>query len=54
MINTVTGWFKIAQYNDKSAIYIVNLVETMWLSRYPSAVWTRSPDLTDLGIKGSK
>ena len=35
MIDAVTGWFKIAQYEDKRAISIANLVETMWLSRYP-------------------
>ena len=34
IINPVTGWFKIAQYDDKRAIYIANLVETTWLSRY--------------------
>ena len=35
MINSVTGWFEITQYNDKIVISIVNLVETIWLSRYP-------------------
>ena len=35
MINSVTGWFEITQYNDKRAISIANLVETVWLSRYP-------------------
>ena len=34
MIDTVTGWFEIAQYDDKKAISIVNLVETTWLYRY--------------------
>ena len=34
MINPVTGWFEIAQYKDKRAISIANLVETTWLSRY--------------------
>ena len=34
MINPVTGWFEIAQYEDKIEISIANLVETMWLSRY--------------------
>ena len=28
MINPVTGWFEIAQYDDKKAISIANLVET--------------------------
>ena len=35
MIDTVTGWFKITQYDDKIAISIANLVETAWLTRYP-------------------
>ena len=35
MINYITGWFKITQYNDKREILIVNLFETKWLSRYP-------------------
>ena len=35
MINPVTGWFEIVQYDDKREITIANLVETMWLSRYP-------------------
>ena len=35
MIDPVTGWFKIAQYNDGIEIYIAKLVETAWLTRYP-------------------
>ena len=35
MINTVTGWFKITKYDYKYAISIVNLVDNMWLARYP-------------------
>ena len=35
MINPVTGWFKVTQYNDKKFMTIANLVQTMWLSRYP-------------------
>ena len=38
MINTVTGWFEIAQYDDKRAISIANLVETTWLCRYPRPI----------------
>ena len=38
MIDLVTGWSKIAQYEDKRSISIVNLVETMWLSRYPRPI----------------
>ena len=35
MIDHVTGWFEITQYNDKREISITNLVETTWLYRYP-------------------
>ena len=35
MIDPVTGWLEIIQYDDKIAITIANLVETMWLTRYP-------------------
>ena len=35
IIDIITGWFKITQYEDKRAISIANLVETMWLTRYP-------------------
>jgi hypothetical protein len=35
MIDPATGWFEIAQYNDKSSISIANLIEINWLSRYP-------------------
>ena len=38
MIEPVTGWFEITQYNIKKAMMIDNLVETMWLIRYPSSV----------------
>ena len=38
MIDNVTRWFKIAQYKDKIAISISNLVETTWLSRYPRPI----------------
>ena len=51
MIDTVTGFFEVVRYDDKGAITIANLIETTWMS---SAVWTRSPDSTNLGIKGSK
>ena len=33
-INSVTGLFKITQYNNKIVISIASLVETIWLSRY--------------------
>ena len=38
MINPVTGWFEITQYDNKIAIYIAKLVETTWLSRYPRPI----------------
>ena len=38
IINPVTGWFEIVQYDDKIAITIVNLVETTWQSRYPRPI----------------
>ena len=33
MIDPLIVWFEIAQYDDKRAIFIANLVETTWLSR---------------------
>ena len=35
MIDPVTGWFEITEYNDMRTISTANLVETMWMSRYP-------------------
>ena len=35
MINPVTGWFEIFQYDDKRGISIADLFENTWLSRYP-------------------
>ena len=34
MIDHVTGWFKITEYESKRAISIVNLVKTTQLTRY--------------------
>ena len=34
MIDPVTGWFKIMEYNNKHTIKIANLVEATWLTRY--------------------
>ena len=34
MIDPDTGWFKITQYDDKIAVSIVDLVETLWITRY--------------------
>ena len=38
MIDSVTGWFEISQYNDKRSIYTAKLFETTWLSRYPRPI----------------
>ena len=38
MIDLVTGWFEVVQYDDKRAITITNLVETTCLSRYPRPI----------------
>ena len=35
MLDPVTGWFEITQYDEKIAVSIVNLVETTWLAGYP-------------------
>ena len=33
MLDPVTGWFEIMEYNDKRYISIPDLVETTWLYR---------------------
>ena len=35
MIDPATGWFEIAQYDDKRSITIANIAETEWFARYP-------------------
>jgi len=35
MIDPATGWFEIAEYDDKRSITIANVVEQQWLVRYP-------------------
>ena len=35
MIEQETRWFEIIQYKDKKSATITNLVEQMWLCRYP-------------------
>ena len=37
-IYPITGWFELAQYEDKRVISIANLVETTWMSRYPRPI----------------
>ena len=38
MIDPMTGWFEVVQYDDKSEITIANLVEATWLYRYPRPI----------------
>ena len=38
IIDSVTGWFEIAQYEDRRAISTANLVETTWMYRYPRLI----------------
>ena len=38
MIDPVTGWFEVVQYDDRIVITMSNLVETTWLSRYPRPI----------------
>ena len=40
MIDPITGWFEINQYDNKRAVSIANLLETTWLTRY-----TRPPEI---------
>ena len=35
MIDPVTRWFEVTQYSNKKEMTIANLVETVWLARYP-------------------
>ena len=35
MINPATGWFEIAEMPRKSADIVSDIVEIVWLSRYP-------------------
>ena len=35
MVDPATGWFEMAEYDDKQAISIADLFERTWLSRYP-------------------
>ena len=35
MIGPVTGWFEVTQFNEKKAMTIADLVETIWLFRCP-------------------
>ena len=38
MIDTVTGWSEIAQYDHKMPISISNLVKNTFLYRYPGPI----------------
>ncbi len=35
MIDPATGWFEIVEIPEKSADYVINLLEMTWLTRYP-------------------
>ena len=35
MIDPATGWFEIAEYDDKRSITVANIVEQEWFARYP-------------------
>ena len=35
MIDPATGWFEIAEYDNKQSATIADIVEQVWLSRYP-------------------
>ena len=48
MIDPIKGWLKITQYDDKCAITVTNLVENMWLSKYPFK--QKSQTLKDLNL----
>ena len=38
IIDPVTGWFEVVQYDEKGAIIIMNLVKTTWMPRYPRQI----------------
>ena len=38
MIDPVTEWFEIVQYDNKKVLSISNLVESTWLFRYPRPI----------------
>ena len=35
IIDPITWWFEVTQYNNNKAMTITNLVETIWLVQYP-------------------
>ena len=37
MVDPITGYFEIVEYNNECVISLSNLVKTKWLTRYP---WT--------------
>ena len=54
------AWLKPAtaldglKYYTQILVYVDDIQRYQEVYGYSSAVWTRSPDSTDLGIKGSK
>ena len=50
MIDPLTGWFEIVQYDDKRVIIIANLFETSWLYIYPRLIEiTYNPGMKFIG-----
>ena len=47
MIDPATGWFEIASVSTKRADVVSNIIEQMWLSRYP---WPQKV-ITDRGTE---
>ena len=35
MIDAATGWFEMKTVNEKDAMTVANVVEQVWLTRYP-------------------
>lgn len=35
MIDPVTGWFEITQYDDKKTVFVAEKFEQTWLNCYP-------------------
>ena len=48
MIDHVTGWCEIVQYDGNIGIYIEKLVETTWLSRYTTPIYITNDQVSEL------
>ena len=54
MIDPATGWFEIAEYDDKKSITVANIVEQEWLTRYPrptQITYDRGGEFIDKGFQ---